>query len=142
MTDKETRGLFQGETTSFSLGDVQHFEKHWFVGDDRARVPYRGIQIITCHTKWNFEHDIWENNIYLSRDEAEKFIKQWSDEHEQNPSAINIIFDSGGPDMKFIEVETDQGAGINVGEWIKPGEAGGYYKLRITGDDLRGSYGR
>jgi len=95
MTDKETRGLFQGETTSFSLGDVQHFEKHWFVGDDRARVPYRGIQIITCHTKWNFEHDIWENNIYLSRDEAEKFIKQWSDEHEQNPSAINIIFDSG-----------------------------------------------
>ena len=85
MTDKETRGLFQGETTSFSLGDVQHFEKHWFVGDDRARVPYRGIQIITCHTKWNFEHDIWENNIYLSRDEAEKFIKQWSDEHECPP---------------------------------------------------------
>jgi len=46
--------------------------------------------------------------------------------------AINIIFD-GPPDHdagRFVEVETDDGKSINVGEWIKREE--GVWVLRIT----------
>jgi len=46
--------------------------------------------------------------------------------------AINIIFD-GPPSHEsgcFIEVETDDGKGINVGEWIERED--GLWSLRIT----------
>jgi len=45
---------------------------------------------------------------------------------------INIIFD-GPPSHeagRFVEVETDDGKGINAGEWVKRGD--GYWALRIT----------
>lgn len=45
---------------------------------------------------------------------------------------INIIFD--GPPAhdagSFVEVETDNGKSINVGEWIE--HPNGYWALRIT----------
>ena len=47
-------------------------------------------------------------------------------------SAINIIFD-GPPSHesgRFVEVETDDGKGINAGEWIERDD--GYWALRIT----------
>ena len=46
--------------------------------------------------------------------------------------AINIIFD-GPPSHKsgrFVEIETDDGKSINVGEWIDQGN--GFWALRIT----------
>lgn len=51
--------------------------------------------------------------------------------------AINIIFD-GPPwpvsgtigDGAFVEVETDEGNSIAVGEWIE--QSDGYWALRIT----------
>ena len=46
--------------------------------------------------------------------------------------AINIIFD-GPPDHeagRFVEVETDDGKSIRVGEWIK--KENGYWALRIA----------
>jgi len=48
--------------------------------------------------------------------------------------AINIIFD--GPPRpesgRFVEVETDEGKGLNVGEWIDKGD--GLWALRIAPD--------
>jgi len=48
--------------------------------------------------------------------------------------AINIIFDGPpGPTTfsgRFIEVETDDGRSINVGEWIERDD--GLWALRIT----------
>lgn len=46
--------------------------------------------------------------------------------------AINIIFD-GLPDHnsgRFVEVETDDGKGIRIGEWIE--QKDGFWSLRIT----------
>ena len=44
---------------------------------------------------------------------------------------INIIFDGppGHDAPRFVEVETDDGKSINIGEWIKKGN---YWALRIT----------
>ena len=45
---------------------------------------------------------------------------------------INIIFDGppGHESGRFVEVETDDGKGINVGEWIERPD--GYWALRIA----------
>ena len=47
-------------------------------------------------------------------------------------SAINIIFDGppGPVSGRFVEVETDDGKGIKVGEWIERED--GFWALRIT----------
>lgn len=71
-----TESIFNGKTAVIALANVQHFEKHWYQGDDR-NDKYRGIQVITCHTKWNTEVDCWENPIYLVYDEAQTFIAAW-----------------------------------------------------------------
>ncbi len=45
---------------------------------------------------------------------------------------INIIFDGppGQPGGRFVEVETDDGKSIKVGEWIDQGD--GFWALRIA----------
>lgn len=48
--------------------------------------------------------------------------------------AINIILHQEGPDMKFIEIENDKGAGVGVGEYLE--QKGKYSKLRITAADI------
>lgn len=47
-------------------------------------------------------------------------------------AAINIIFDAppGPENGRFIEVETDDGRGIDIGEWIERPD--GFFALRIT----------
>ena len=54
--------------------------------------------------------------------------QEWVEQRE----AINIIFD-GPPSHeagRFVEVETDDGKSINVGEWIQ--QPGRYWALRIA----------
>lgn len=49
--------------------------------------------------------------------------------------AINVIF-SGPPGVKggrFVEVETDSGASMGIGEWIERPD--GFWALRITPED-------
>jgi hypothetical protein len=70
---KTDESIFEGSVHTIPLADVQHYEKHWYQGDERSFGTYRGILVITKHTKWNFEHDTWENGIYLAREDADKF---------------------------------------------------------------------
>lgn len=72
-----TESIFDGTTTVIPMADVQHIEKHWYPTDERTRDNWRGIKIITKHTKYNFEHDTWENIIYLDKKEADEFLKAW-----------------------------------------------------------------
>lgn len=65
-----TESIYSGANVIIPLADVQHIEK-W----DKHTIP--GIMVITKHTKWNFEHDIWENGIWISEPEAEKFRAGW-----------------------------------------------------------------
>lgn len=76
---KVTESIFDGDRVVIPMADVQHIEKHWYPDDKRERNNYRGILVITKHTKWNMERDIWENNIYLDRDEADRFLRAWCD---------------------------------------------------------------
>lgn len=52
------------------LADVQHIEL-W----PKNSVP--GIMVITKHTCWDFEHDVWANGIWISDPEAAEFRRAW-----------------------------------------------------------------
>ena len=47
--------------------------------------------------------------------------------------AINIVLFEKGPKAEFVEIETDDGASVSIGERI---EQDGYAKIRITPDDI------
>jgi hypothetical protein len=64
-----TESIYNGSVI-VPLADVQHIEK-W----DKHTIP--GIMVVTSHTKWNFEHDIWENAIWISEPEAARFRTAW-----------------------------------------------------------------
>lgn len=50
---------------------------------------------------------------------------------------IDVVFDGppGHVPGRFIEVENDQGASVNVGEWIQRPD--GYWVLRFTPADIK-----
>lgn len=50
--------------------------------------------------------------------------------------AVNIVFDGPpGPEAgRFVEVETDDGKGVDVGQWIDRGD--GTWALRIEKGDF------
>lgn len=65
---KPTETIFSGKSVIVPMADVQHIERRT-----------DGIIVITNGTKWNFEYDTWENNIWISNheDQANEFIKAW-----------------------------------------------------------------
>lgn len=74
---KVSESIFSGATTIIPLADVQHIEKWGTFPEQETTGQVSGIKIITKHTRWNFEQDCWDNNIYLNRDEAQKFLNAW-----------------------------------------------------------------
>lgn len=72
-----SESIFSGQTTIIPMADVQHIEKHWYPSDEKTRDNYRGIKVITKHTKWDMQSDTWANNIYLDRKEADEFLNSW-----------------------------------------------------------------
>jgi len=67
-----SESIYSGSSVIVPMADVQHIEKH-----DKNSVP--GIMVITSHTKWNFEHDVWENGIWINEPEATAFRRAWCD---------------------------------------------------------------
>ena len=99
---KVSESIYSGSVI-VPMADVQHIEK-W----DKHTVP--GIMVITSHTKWNFERDIWENAIWISEPEAVQFRRAWctyrseleADTPMDTPSASDIMvgFDNAISDLK------------------------------------------
>lgn len=72
MKSKISESIFSTNKIIIPMADVQHIEKH-YIGEEHV-----GYLIISKHTKYNFEHDTWENSIYLPLEEGKKFIKAWT----------------------------------------------------------------
>ena len=66
---KVTESIFSSKNLTIPLADVQHVEHHDVEGVGKF------LMVITKHTKYNFEHDTWENAICVH--ETEKFIRSW-----------------------------------------------------------------
>lgn len=67
---KVAESIFSGTSVIVPLADVQHIERH-----EHNSVP--GIFVITKHTTWDHEHDIWANAIWISEPEATAFRADW-----------------------------------------------------------------
>jgi hypothetical protein len=65
-----SESIYSDANVIVAMADVQHIEKH-----DKNSIP--GIFVITSHTKWNFDRDLWENAIWISEPEAMKFRRAW-----------------------------------------------------------------
>lgn len=76
--------IFKGKMEMFPFEIVQHISMHWYSTDVRTEDNYRGINVITKHTRWSSEFDDWENPIYLERKDADTFIEQWTKYIENN----------------------------------------------------------
>lgn len=62
------------------MADVQHIEKQYHtcnLADGTKKGDLAGIIIITKHTHWNIEADVWDNNIWLPARSALKFMEAW-----------------------------------------------------------------
>ena len=63
-----TESIFAGKSVIVPLADVQHIELH----------PNDAIYVITRHTRWDREHDIWANAIWINAPEATEFRRAFA----------------------------------------------------------------
>lgn len=95
MTGTISESIFSGKTTIIPMADVQHIEKSFEKVDlasGEKAGDLSGIMIITKHTCWNYQMDCWDNNIWLGKGEAEKFIQAWCNyRHEAENLAENGV---------------------------------------------------
>lgn len=59
--------IYNGQGVIIPLADVQHIEKH----------NQHGLIIVTRHTRWDREDDVWANNIWIDKAEAPAFLAAW-----------------------------------------------------------------
>lgn len=62
-----TESIYSGKTVIVPLADVQHIE---------TGNPL-GLVVVTKHTRWDCEHDVWANAIWINGAEAEAFKRSW-----------------------------------------------------------------
>lgn len=65
---KATETIFSNDDVIISMADIHHIEK--------LKTP-NGILVILKGTKYNFEHDVWENAIWLGEPESQNLIRAW-----------------------------------------------------------------
>jgi len=61
-----TESIFSSASLVIPLAEVHHIEKNKY-----------GIMVILKDTKWNFEHDCWENAIHVPEDIKDRFLSSW-----------------------------------------------------------------
>jgi len=65
------------------MADVQHIERHRYNTEtieaykNWNKKIFDGIKVIMKSTRYNNDIDDWDNNVYLSKDEADEFLKIW-----------------------------------------------------------------
>lgn len=69
MTHSVSESIYSGSVV-VPMADVQHMELH-----PKNSVP--GMYIITKHTHWDCDHDVWANAIWMNEPEATAFRSAW-----------------------------------------------------------------
>jgi hypothetical protein len=62
-----TESIYSGKSVIVPLADVQHIERH----------PGDAIYVVTKHSRWDVEHDIWANAIWINAPESIEFRSAW-----------------------------------------------------------------
>jgi hypothetical protein len=62
-----TESIYSSPSLTIPLADVQHIEKH----------NPGGLIVVTKHTRWDCDRDVWANNIWIDKAEAPGFMSAW-----------------------------------------------------------------
>ena len=71
MERKISESIFSNGKVIIPMADVQHIEK--LKRDDKPN----GLWLITKHTNWDYEMDMWNNPIYITEEDSQSFIDAW-----------------------------------------------------------------
>ena len=71
MKNQISESIFTNGRILVPMADVEYIEKLKNSGKPN------GIWVITKHTNWNFEYDMWDNPIFLPEEESKSFIDAW-----------------------------------------------------------------
>lgn len=71
MSGHVTESIFNTDEFVIPMADVQHIEK------DRREIYKGAVKIIMKSTRYNFEHDCWDNQIWLNANVGPKFLSAW-----------------------------------------------------------------
>lgn len=71
MSGHVSESIWDSESLVVPMADVQHIEKLSING-----VP-NGLWLITKHTRWDYEKDMWNNPIYIPAPKADDFLRDW-----------------------------------------------------------------
>ena len=75
-----SESIYSSKSLTIPMADVQHIEKQYHscdLANGTKKGDLQGALVITKHTKWSFEFDTWENPIWLTTEELNKFSKAW-----------------------------------------------------------------
>ncbi len=62
------------------MADVQHIEKKYHSCDllnGTKKGDLMGISVVMKSTRWDMEHDAWDNPVWIGKEKAEDFIRSW-----------------------------------------------------------------
>jgi len=82
MNKTPSETIYSNGEVIIPMADVQHIEKKYYSHDmisppNIKKGDLMGILVITRHTRWDTDNDCWANNIWIGRDKAEGFIRDW-----------------------------------------------------------------
>ncbi len=59
--------IYNGASVIVPLADVQHIERN----------DGGGLRVVTKHTRWDVDRDVWANSIFVPEAEAVEFLSMW-----------------------------------------------------------------
>lgn len=62
-----TESIYSGRGIVLPLADVQHIERH----------NPGGLIVVTKHTRWDKDADMWANSAWIDKAEADDFMRAW-----------------------------------------------------------------
>ena len=71
MSGHVSESIWDSGSLVVPMADVQHIEKLTHEGQPN------GLWLITKHTRWDFERDMWNNPIYIPAAKAADFLRDW-----------------------------------------------------------------
>lgn len=106
--------IWEGAGIVLGFSDVQHVETY----------NENGLLVITRHTRWDREADMWANNVWICAEERDRFLAEWQQyligKDKSDAGDKPIITKSkchvcGGPtDKHCINCEIDLGSQVYV----------------------------
>jgi len=84
MEQEITESIWDGKDNVIPMAEVSHVEKH------NHPDVVGNITVVFKHSKWVNEHNSFEPNVYLSKEQASDFMKCWC-RYRNECESLNLL---------------------------------------------------